>query len=82
MAGKNARKNAIQLEKKRSDIFLSFGGTPMHFWLAECWFWNFGKIEKKFQKIKWHVKVHEKMSIRLEKNKSDIFPPLGVPLCA
>ena len=39
------------------------------------------KIESYFEKIKWHVKMHEKNAIRLDKKRSDIFPPLGVPLC-
>ena len=32
--------------------------------------------------MKWHVKMHEKNAVLLEKKRSDIFPPFGVPLCA
>ena len=59
MAGKNACKNAVSLEKKRSDIFFSLG--YMHSSLAKCRFFNASKIGKDFEKTKWHVKMHEKM---------------------
>ena len=36
-----------------------------------------------FGKMKWHVKMNEKMpAIRLEKKTRNIFLPLGVPLGA
>ena len=81
MACKNTCKNAVFLEKNRSDIFPSFMGTPMRSRLAKCCFCNERKIEKEFKKMKWHVKKRSKNAVLLEKKKSDIFPPLGVPLC-
>ena len=53
----------------------------MRFILAKCWFWNCGKNERDFEKLKWQVKMHVKMTFDYRK-KSDIFPPLRVPLCA
>ena len=61
MARKNTCKNAIFLEKNRSDIFPPFMGTPMRSRLAKCCFCNGSKIEKDFEKKKWHVKIHGKM---------------------
>ena len=61
MACKNTCKNAVLLEKKRCDIFSSLGGTPRRPRLAKCCFCNGIKIEKEFEKKKWHVKIHAKM---------------------
>ena len=61
MACKNTCKNAVFLEKNRSDIFPPFMGTPMRSRLAKCCFCNERKIEKEFKKMKWHVKKHPKM---------------------
>ena len=32
--------------------------------------------------MKWHVKIHAKMPFYSRKKRTDIFPPLGVPLWA
>ena len=61
MACKNTCKNAVFLEKNRSDIHPPFMGTPMRSRLAKCCFCNGSKIEKDSEKNKWHVKIHAKM---------------------
>ena len=48
-------KMPFDLKKKKKRHFCSFGGTPMHFSLAKCWFWKGGKIERDFGKMKWQV---------------------------
>ena len=48
-------------QKEREVTFSSFGGTPMRSRLAKCCFRNGSKIEKDFEKKKWHVKIHAKM---------------------
>ena len=53
----------------------------MHFSLAKCIFWKGGKSERDFGKMKWHVNMHEKNAGQLEKKRSDISFPFGVPLC-
>ena len=53
----------------------------MHFRLVKCCFCNGSKIEKDFQKINWHVKIHAKMPFDSRKKGTDIFPSLGEPLC-
>ena len=60
MACKNTCKNAVLLERKRCDIFPPFWGTPMRSRLAKCCVCNGSKIEKDFEKEKWHVKIHAK----------------------
>ena len=52
----------------------------MRFSVAKCCFWKAGKIETDFKKIKWHVKMHAKKCHSIRKKRTDIFPPLGVPL--
>ena len=49
--------------------------------IAKWCSWKAGKIETDFEKMKWHVKMHEKNAARIEKKRNDIFPPLGVALC-
>ena len=61
MARKNTCKNAVSIEKKRRGLFFSFWGTLMHSRLAKSCFCNGSKIEKDFEKKKWHVKIHAKM---------------------
>ena len=48
-------------EKKRSNIFPSFRVPLCAPRLAKCCFCNKSKIEKDFEKKKWHVKIHAKM---------------------
>ena len=67
--------------ERRSDIFPPFGVPLCALDLQNAAFATEDKIEKDFEKMKWHVKIHEKChSIR--KKRTDIFPPFGVPLCA
>ena len=47
----------------------------MRFSLAKCCFW-------KAERSKETLKMHEKNAVPLEKKRSDIFPSLGLPLCA
>ena len=49
----------------------------MRFSLAKCCSWKAGKIERDFEKMKWHVKMHEKMPFN-QRKRSDIFAPFGV----
>ena len=61
MAHKTERKNAVQLDQKRSDIFPPLG-VPL--WALALQNAGFGRAEKSqstFKKIKWNVKMHNKM---------------------
>ena len=58
MARKTALKNAVQLEKQRSDIFL-FWGYP--YALQNAGFGKSGKSKGTLKKMKWHIKLKEKM---------------------
>ena len=53
----------------------------MRFGRQNAGFWNCEKIDRDLQKLKWHIRMHEKKDVRLDKKMSDIFSPLGVPLC-
>ena len=66
MASKNARKNAFRLKKKISDIFPGVG-EPLCALAGKMLFWNCGKIDRDLQKLKWHVRMHEKKDVRLDK---------------
>ena len=41
----------------------------MYFSLAKCCLWKAGKMEKEFEKIKWHAKMQEKFRSIREKEK-------------
>ena len=79
MAHKNTCKNAVLSERKRSDIFPPLGGTPMRSRLAKCCFCNGSKIEKYFEKVKWHVKIHAKMPFDSRKKELLFFLLWGYP---
>ena len=61
MARKNHEKMPFDWRKREVKYFNCFWGTPMCLTLAKCCFCNGSKIEKDFEKMKWHVKIHEKM---------------------
>ena len=79
MACKNTWKNAVFLEKNRSDIFPPFMGTPMRSRLAKCCFCNERKIEKEFKKMNWHVKIHAKMPFYQKEREVTSSLLLGYP---
>ena len=81
MARKNTCKNAVLLERKRSDIFPPFGVPLCAPRLAKCCFCNKGKL-KKTLKNEMARKNTCKNAVFIRKKRSDIFPPFGVPLCA
>ena len=60
MAGKNTCKNAVLLERKRSDIFPPLGVPLCALDLQNAAFATEVKL-KKTEKKKWHVKIHAKM---------------------
>ena len=49
--------------------------------LAKGCFCNGSKIEKDFEKMKWQVKIHEKMPFDSRTKELTFFLLLGVPLC-
>ena len=65
--------------RKKELIFFSFGGTPMRSRLAKCCFCNERKIEKDFEKEKWHVKIHAKMPFDSRKKELIFFLLWGYP---
>ena len=79
MACKNTWKNAVFLEKNRSDIFPPFMGTPMRSRLGKSCFCNERKIEKDFEKEKWHVNIHAKKPFDSRKKKLIFFLLWGYP---
>ena len=60
MARKNTCKNAVSLEKKRSDIFPPLGVPLRTLDLQNAAFAMEAKL-KKTEKMKWQVKMHAKM---------------------
>ena len=48
------------LEKKRSDIFPPFGVPICALDFQNAAFATEAKLKKDFEKMKWHVKMHEK----------------------
>ena len=60
MACKNTCKNAVLSERKRSDIFPPLG-VPYALYTCKMLLLQRKKIEKDFEKKKWHVKIHGKM---------------------
>ena len=81
MARKTTCKNAILLEKKRSDIFPPFGVPLCAVDLQNAAFATKEKLKKSL-KNEMARKNTCKNAVLLEKKRSDIFPPFGVPLCA
>ena len=66
-------------QKEREVTFSPSWGTPMRSRLAKCCFCNERKIEKEFKKIKWHVKIHAKMSFYQKEREETFFPLWGYP---
>ena len=81
MARKNTCKNAVLSERKRSDIFPPFGVPLCALHLQNAAFAMKGKLKKSL-KNEMARKNTCKNAVLLEKKRSDIFPPFGVPLCA
>ena len=55
--------------RKKEVTIYSFWGTLMCLRLAKCCFCNGSKIEKDFEKMKWHVKCMKKCHLIKEKKK-------------
>ena len=70
------------IRQKRSDIFAPFGVLLCTLSLQNAAFGSDAKSKGTLKKLKWHVKMHEKNAVELKEKRGDIFPPLGVPLCA
>ena len=80
MARKNTCKNAVLLERKRSDIFPSFRVPLCALDLQNAAFATKVKLKKTLKK-EMACKNTCKNAVLLEKKTCDISPPLGVPLC-
>ena len=61
------------MREKKGDIFSPFGGTPMHFSPTKCCFWKGGKFKRDFEKMKWQVKMREKMPFDWRKKEVTFF---------
>ena len=81
MACKNTCKKAVLLEKKRCDIFPPLGVPLCALDLQNAAFATKGKLKKSL-KNEMARKNTCKNVVLSERKRSDIFPPLGVPLCA
>ena len=81
MARKNTCKNAVLSERKRSDIFPPLGVPLCALDLQNAAFATKGKLKKSL-KNEMARKNTCKNAVLSERKRSDIFPPLGVPLCA
>ena len=76
MARKNTCKNAVLSERKRSDIFPPFGVPLCALDLQNA---AFATKRKLFKKIKWHVKIHAKMSFYQKEREVTFFLLWGYP---
>ena len=81
MARKNTCKNAVLSERKRSDIFPLLGVPLCALDLQNAAFATEVKL-KKTETKEMAGKNTCKKAVLLEKKRCDIFPSLGVPLCA
>ena len=81
MASKNTCKNAVLLQKKRCDIFPPLGVPLFALDLQNAAFATEVKLKKSL-KNEMARKNTCKNAVLSERKRSDIFPPLGVPLCA
>ena len=81
MARKNTWKNAVLSERKRCDIFPPLGVPLCALDLQNAAFVTKGKLKKSL-KNEMARKNTCKNAVLSERKRSDIFPPLGVPLCA
>ena len=78
MARKNTCKNAVLSERKRSDIFPFLGVPLCALDLQNAAFETEVKLKKSL-KNEMARKNTCKNAVLLERKRSDIFPPLGVP---
>ena len=81
MACKNTCKNAVSIEKKRSDIFPPLGVPICALDLQNAAFETEVKLKKSL-KNEMARKNTCKNAVLLERKRTEIFPPLGVPLFA
>ena len=81
MARKNTCKNAVLSERKRSDIFPPFGVPLCALELENAAFATEVKLKKSL-KNEMARKNTCKNAVLSERKRSDIFPPLRLPLCA
>ena len=65
--------------KEREVTFSLLLGYPFAPRLAKCCFCNGSKIEKDFEKEKWHVKIHAKMPFDSRKKELIFFLLWGYP---
>ena len=79
MARKNKCKNAVLSERVRSDIFPPLGVPLCALDLQNAAFATKGKLKKSLKKIKWHVKIHAKMSFYQKEREVTFFPLWGYP---
>ena len=68
------------IREKEMGHFSSSWGTPMRSRLAKCCFCNERKIEKEFEKKKWHVKIHAKMPFYQKEREVTFFLLWGTPM--
>ena len=78
MACKNTCKNAVLLERKRSEIFPPFGVPLCALDLQNAAFATKVKLKKTEKKI-WHVKIHAKMPFYQKEREVTFFLLWGYP---